>query len=336
MLQEHHHLFLQQQQQQQQQQHLQQWVYNHYQQQQQQQQYLASAPYPQHHPYQQQILFTQHQTNPYYAIPQSLPISTPFHQPLQESMASLMHPYTFLPATHHRPITDPRVQGRFSNCPSPASNFNIPKLGPPVSPPLSNVPDEDLLLNYPPDDDKEAVDLLNESDMKTESLVVMTTLSSLLDCVEEEGEKDVECRKRKATEDKDDMVEGNVEKERTGKRKSPMTNQSNTLMTTTTTQKISMNTETISTLNPPSKRPRRASTSFSRRSHLASHTVTHTSQKNFICESCNTAFARCHDLHRHRRTKHVVGKAFGCGGCGMGFARKDSLKKHVERHCRGA
>ncbi|KAI8849897.1 hypothetical protein BC829DRAFT_361678 [Chytridium lagenaria] len=75
---------------------------------------------------------------------------------------------------------------------------------------------------------------------------------------------------------------------------------------------------------------------FNRRSHLVSHIVTHTDQKNFSCELCNAVFARCHDLQRHQRTKHIAGggKAFACGSCGLGFARKDSMKKHLDKHCK--
>ncbi|KAJ3201485.1 hypothetical protein HDU67_001302 [Dinochytrium kinnereticum] len=76
---------------------------------------------------------------------------------------------------------------------------------------------------------------------------------------------------------------------------------------------------------------------FSRRSHLVSHIITHTDQKNYVCDACPAVFARCHDLQRHQRTKHVEGggKAFSCKACGIAFARKDSLKKHVDRNCKG-
>ncbi|KAJ3107889.1 hypothetical protein HDU97_002821 [Phlyctochytrium planicorne] len=75
---------------------------------------------------------------------------------------------------------------------------------------------------------------------------------------------------------------------------------------------------------------------FSRRSHLLSHVISHTDQKNFACDACPSVFARCHDLQRHQRTKHTLGgvKAFSCPDCNISFARKDSLKKHSDKNCK--
>ncbi|KAJ3109569.1 hypothetical protein HDU96_007188 [Phlyctochytrium bullatum] len=75
---------------------------------------------------------------------------------------------------------------------------------------------------------------------------------------------------------------------------------------------------------------------FNRRSHLVSHEISHTDQKNYACDLCSSVFARCHDLQRHQRTKHFPGggKAFNCDHCGMAFARKDSMKKHVDKNCK--
>ncbi|KAJ3107890.1 hypothetical protein HDU97_002822 [Phlyctochytrium planicorne] len=75
---------------------------------------------------------------------------------------------------------------------------------------------------------------------------------------------------------------------------------------------------------------------FTRKSHLVSHTITHTKTKNHTCEQCGSAYARLHDLQRHIKTAHVPGGGrFRCGRCGIECSRKDSLAKHLKVNCKG-
>ncbi|KAI8849901.1 hypothetical protein BC829DRAFT_356442, partial [Chytridium lagenaria] len=43
---------------------------------------------------------------------------------------------------------------------------------------------------------------------------------------------------------------------------------------------------------------------FTRKSHLLSHLITHTTVRDFPCPQCPTTFARRHDLQRHLRATH--------------------------------
>ncbi|KAJ3107900.1 hypothetical protein HDU97_002832 [Phlyctochytrium planicorne] len=92
---------------------------------------------------------------------------------------------------------------------------------------------------------------------------------------------------------------------------------------------------------------------FTRRSHLASHAVSHSSRKDFVCQKCGSAFARSHDLQRHKKTAncgtsrggspkdgssddgtYVEAPVFACPNCGVTCKRKDSLTKHMQHHCK--
>ncbi|KDN42543.1 hypothetical protein RSAG8_06686, partial [Rhizoctonia solani AG-8 WAC10335] len=57
-------------------------------------------------------------------------------------------------------------------------------------------------------------------------------------------------------------------------------------------------------------------------------------EKPYICDICQTRFARHHDCRRHRET-HVVNasgeKPHHCVVCGKSFTRKDALKRHTNQ-----
>ncbi|KAJ3107891.1 zf-C2H2 Zinc finger, C2H2 type [Phlyctochytrium planicorne] len=74
---------------------------------------------------------------------------------------------------------------------------------------------------------------------------------------------------------------------------------------------------------------------FTRKSHLISHVLTHTNAKVNVCPHCTSAFARLHDLQRHIKTAHVPKGQFKCEKCGAECTRKDSLVKHLKLHCKG-
>ncbi|KAJ3101120.1 hypothetical protein HDU97_001645 [Phlyctochytrium planicorne] len=92
---------------------------------------------------------------------------------------------------------------------------------------------------------------------------------------------------------------------------------------------------------------------FSRKAHLASHVVGHSSIKKYACEVCAFPFARFQDLKRHKETEHgiVVGRgrcAFGdrdnddgrsnaylqCPDCGARCKRQMSLRRHMHFICK--
>ncbi|KAB5591134.1 hypothetical protein CTheo_5422 [Ceratobasidium theobromae] len=57
-------------------------------------------------------------------------------------------------------------------------------------------------------------------------------------------------------------------------------------------------------------------------------------EKPYVCDICQTRFARHHDCRRHRET-HVVNasgeKPHHCVVCGKSFTRKDALKRHTNQ-----
>ncbi|KAJ3107899.1 hypothetical protein HDU97_002831 [Phlyctochytrium planicorne] len=94
------------------------------------------------------------------------------------------------------------------------------------------------------------------------------------------------------------------------------------------------------------------SLTYARKAHLASHAVSHSSIKNFVCEVCGFGFARALDLRRHRWTEHRVASTGdrgeeetlrGASGAGVEFLRcpdcnalcrrKESLARHRLNVC---
>ncbi|QRW24301.1 C2H2 zinc finger [Rhizoctonia solani] len=57
-------------------------------------------------------------------------------------------------------------------------------------------------------------------------------------------------------------------------------------------------------------------------------------ERPYVCDICQTRFARHHDCRRHRET-HVVNasgeKPHHCVVCGKSFTRKDALKRHTNQ-----
>ncbi|KAJ3107903.1 hypothetical protein HDU97_002835 [Phlyctochytrium planicorne] len=103
-------------------------------------------------------------------------------------------------------------------------------------------------------------------------------------------------------------------------------------------------------ISGPAKRPSltcpQCSRTFTRRSNLTSHLLTHppspdspsqptSSATRHACPHCPHTFLRPHDLTRHIRTKHTVDRPFQCPTCPATFSRGDSLKKHMECERRG-
>ncbi|KAJ3193687.1 hypothetical protein HDU67_005016 [Dinochytrium kinnereticum] len=74
---------------------------------------------------------------------------------------------------------------------------------------------------------------------------------------------------------------------------------------------------------------------FTRKSHLISHSVTHTGSRDFVCKRCGRTFARGHDLQRHMKTAHSEVRLYRCEVCLVACKRKDSLRKHLAMNCRG-
>ncbi|KAJ3103622.1 hypothetical protein HDU97_009961 [Phlyctochytrium planicorne] len=92
---------------------------------------------------------------------------------------------------------------------------------------------------------------------------------------------------------------------------------------------------------------------FSRKAHLASHAVGHSSIKKYACEVCGFPFARSQDLKRHKETEHgivvgtgrfVLGDAetddggsnafLKCPDCGARCKRQMSLRRHMQDICK--
>ncbi|KAJ1305701.1 hypothetical protein OPQ81_010436 [Rhizoctonia solani] len=83
--------------------------------------------------------------------------------------------------------------------------------------------------------------------------------------------------------------------------------------------------------NAPTARPTSARSSSIGQSSTTSALAL---EKPYVCDICQTRFARHHDCRRHRET-HVVNasgeKPHHCVVCGKSFTRKDALKRHTNQ-----
>lgn len=77
---------------------------------------------------------------------------------------------------------------------------------------------------------------------------------------------------------------------------------------------------------------------FARPSRLATHILSHTNEKPFICEAegCGKAYGRKTHLNRHFEKTHtnvpVNETRVKCSECSADFANKYALKKHWKKH----
>lgn len=67
---------------------------------------------------------------------------------------------------------------------------------------------------------------------------------------------------------------------------------------------------------------------FSVRSHLDTHKVTHTGEKRYICNICGGRFTQSSSLRNHRIAIHTKEYPHNCSICKKGFLLPSQLKKH--------
>ncbi|XP_077492425.1 uncharacterized protein LOC144103632 [Amblyomma americanum] len=79
----------------------------------------------------------------------------------------------------------------------------------------------------------------------------------------------------------------------------------------------------------PQGRHRCAFCDFSRDSigHVTRHERTHTGERPFVCQVCNTGFTQRWNLSRHM-LRHSGEKPYQCPECGQRFSRGDLLAHH--------
>ena len=56
----------------------------------------------------------------------------------------------------------------------------------------------------------------------------------------------------------------------------------------------------------------------------------HEGIKQHVCDKCDSAFSRPHDLKRHTETVHEGLKRYLCDKCDKAFTQQKHLKRHVE------
>lgn len=73
----------------------------------------------------------------------------------------------------------------------------------------------------------------------------------------------------------------------------------------------------------------RCDKTFTRKTHLRRHMLTHNSSKPFKCPHCEKSFSRSEHLNTHISI-HTGSKSFSCTLCEKSFVRSDHLRRHTE------
>ena len=74
---------------------------------------------------------------------------------------------------------------------------------------------------------------------------------------------------------------------------------------------------------------------FKSPAHLLSHSATHSDEKPFKCDTCNSRFKTTQSLKKHIKCFHGGQEpAFPCPSCQMVFRTKSNLDRHKKTHKR--
>ncbi|XP_046407640.1 zinc finger protein 37-like [Ischnura elegans] len=71
--------------------------------------------------------------------------------------------------------------------------------------------------------------------------------------------------------------------------------------------------------------------SFSEKSSVVRHTLSHTEIKTYSCNECDKSFSRKSNLDSHIRT-HTKERPYSCNECDKSFSRKSNLVRHIRTH----